>query len=96
VIQGRDVRDGPRPGPGIVAIADFKFGPETVAVAPDMPIIWHHADGSPHQVTITGAKPQRSAVILKGQTARLSIAEPGMHDYICGLHPAMKDRIEVK
>ena len=86
----------PRPGPGIVAIADFKFGPETVAVAPNTPITWHNADGSPHQVTITGAKPQRSAVILKGQTAQLSFAEPGTYDYICGLHPAMKGKIEVK
>ena len=51
----------PRPGPGIVAIADFKFGPETVAVAPNTPITWHNADGSPHQVTITGAKPQRAS-----------------------------------
>ena len=42
------------------------------------------------------AKPQRSAVILKGQTAQLSFAEPGTYDYICGLHPAMKGKIEVK
>ena len=81
------------PGPGIVAIADFKFGPETVAVAPNTPITWHNADGSPHQVTITGSKPQRSAVILKGQTAQLSFAEPATYDYICGLHPAMKGKI---
>jgi plastocyanin len=35
-------------------------------------------------------------VILNGQTAQLSIAEPGTYDYICGLHPAMKGKIEVK
>lgn len=86
----------PRPGPGIVSIADFKFGPETVAVSANTPITWHNADASPHQVTITGAKPQRSSVILKGQTAQLTFAEPGTYDYICGLHPAMKGKIEVK
>ena len=86
----------PRPGPGIVSIADFKFGPETVAVAPNTPITWHNADGSPHQVTITGAKPQRSTVILKGQTAQLTLSEAGTYDYICGLDPAMKGKIEVK
>lgn len=86
----------PRPGPGIVSIADFKFGPETVAVAANTPITWHNADGSPHQVTITGAKPQRSAVILKGQTVQLTFSEPGVYNYICGLHPAMKGKIEVK
>jgi plastocyanin len=86
----------PRPGPGIVAIADFKFGPETIAAAANTPITWHNVDASPHQVTITGAKPQRSAVILRGQSAQLTIAEPGIYDYICGLHPAMKGKIEVK
>jgi plastocyanin len=86
----------PRAGPGIVAIADFKFGPETIAVSANTPITWHNVDGSPHQVTITGAKPQRSAVILKGQSAQLSIADPGTYDYICGLHPAMKGKIEVR
>ena len=65
------------PGYPVVSIANFKFGPETLAAAPNTPITWHNADGSPHQVTITGAKPQRSAVILKGQTAQLIIAEPG-------------------
>jgi plastocyanin len=83
-------------GRRVVSIANFKFGPETLAAAPNTPITWHNADGSPHQVTITGAKPQRSEVILKGQTAQLIIAEPGTYDYICGLHPAMKGKIEIK
>ena len=86
----------PPPGPGVVSIADFLFGPETVTVAANAPITWHNTDRSPHQVTIRGAKVQRSSVILKGQTAQLSVAEPGTYEYICGLHPQMKGKIEVK
>ena len=86
----------PPPGPGVVSIANFLFGPESVTVAANAPITWHNTDGSPHQVTIRGAKVLRSLVILKGQTAQLSVAEPGSYEYICGLHPQMKGKIEVK
>ena len=86
----------PTPYSELTPAALAPVGPETVALTANTPITWHNADGSPHQVTITGSKPQRSAVILKGQTAQLSFAEPGTYDYICGLHPAMKGKIEVK
>lgn len=86
----------PQPGPGIVSVADFKFGPETVVVAPGQQITWYNADGSPHQVTITGPKGQRTPIIQKGQTTKLTLADAGIYDYICGLHPAMKGKIEVK
>jgi plastocyanin len=86
----------PQPGPGVVSIADFLFGPEKVTVAAGAPITWVNTDSSPHQVTIRGAKPQRTAVLLTGQSAQLSIAEAGSYEYICGLHPAMKGTIEVK
>ncbi len=87
----------PQPGPGIVSIANFLFGPEQVSVAAGAPITWHNTDGSPHQVTIRGGKPQRTAVLLKGQSASLTIAEPGTYEYICGLHPEHEgqDRGEV-
>ena len=86
----------PRTGPGVVSIADFKFGPETVVVAPNTEITWYNADRSPHQVTITGPKAQRTPVVLKGKTTKLTLADAGIYDYICGLHPAMKGKIEVK
>jgi plastocyanin len=33
---------------------------------------------------------------LKGQTVSMRFDEPGTYDYICGLHPGMKGKIEVK
>jgi len=47
-------------------------------------------------VTITGPKAQRSSIALKGQTTQLALADAGIYDYICGLHPAMKGKIEVR
>lgn len=86
----------PRPGPGVVSVADFKFGPETVVVTPGQEITWFNADGSPHQVTLTGPKGQRTPIMQKGQTTKLTLRDAGIYDYICGLHPAMKGKIEVK
>jgi plastocyanin len=85
----------PAPGPGVVKISSFQFGPEQMTVAPGTPITWLNTDSSPHQVVITG-KPQKTPILLKGQSASLTIAEPGMYDYICGLHPRIKGKIEVK
>ena len=86
----------PAPGPGVISISDFKFGPETVIVSKGQTISWTNTDSSPHQVTITGPKAQRSSIALKGQTTQLTLADAGVYDYICGLHPAMKGKIEVK
>ncbi len=86
----------PRTGPGIVSIGEFRFGPDVVSVEKGQTITWVNTDPSPHQVTITGAKAQRTPVILRGQSTQLTLADAGVYDYICGLHPAMKGRIEVK
>jgi plastocyanin len=85
-----------QPGPGVISIANFLFGPEQVTVAAGAPVNWVNTDASPHQVTIRGDKPQRTAVLLKGQSAQLSFAQAGNYEYICGLHPNMKGKIEVK
>jgi plastocyanin len=86
----------PKAGPGVVSVAGFLFGPEKVSVAPGATVTWFNADASPHQVTLRGPKPQRTAVMLKGQSVALSFAEAGTYDYICGLHPNMKGSVEVK
>ncbi|MBI3435037.1 MAG: cytochrome P460 family protein [Proteobacteria bacterium] len=96
-LKGTKPGEAARPsGAGVVAIGGFKFGPETVSVAPGAAVTFVNTDASPHQISVTGPKPQRSAVLLKGQEAKLSFAEAGIYDYICGLHPSMKGKIEVK
>ena len=85
----------PPPGPNVVSIASFHFGPEQVTVVAGAPITWVNTDASPHQVVLTGRQ-QKTPILLKGQSATLTIAEPGTYDYICGLHPSIKGKIVVK
>ena len=40
-------------------------------------------------------KSLRTPVLLKGQSESLNFTEAGTFDYICGLHPNMKGKIEV-
>jgi plastocyanin len=88
----------PRPpaGPGVVDIGNYEFVPAQVMIAAGQPITWVNTDAAPHQISLMGSKPQRTAILLKGQSAQLTIAEPGTYDYICGLHPRIKGKIEVK
>ena len=86
----------PKKGPDTVAIADFLFGPETLSVPKGTYVSWTNTDDSPHQVTVTSAGGLRTPVILKGERQVLKFENAGTYDYICGLHPNMKGKIEVK
>ena len=82
-------------GPGIVSIADFLFGPEKIEVKSGDSISWTNTDDSPHQVTVQASSTLRTPVILKGPSTTIQFKDPGMYEYICGLHTGMKGRIEV-
>ena len=84
-----------RSGPGIVGIAEFLFGPEKSAVKVGDTITWTNADDSPHQVTVQGQTTLRTPILLKGQSTAIVFNDAGSYDYICGLHPNMKGKIEV-
>jgi plastocyanin len=85
-----------RSGPDRVAIGGFLFGPEKLVVKNNQYVTWTNTDDSPHQVTIAGEGGTRTAVMLKGQSQTLKFTAPGTYDYICGLHPGMKGKIEVQ
>jgi plastocyanin len=85
-----------RKGPDSVAIGDFLFGPEKLEVPRGTYVSWTNTDDSPHQVTVTSAGGLRTEVIQRGQKAFLKFDTPGTYDYICGLHPNMKGKVEVK
>jgi plastocyanin len=82
-------------GPSDVAISGFAFGPGTIRITTGQKVTWTNADDTPHQVSVQGARPQRSDVMLKGQEASLQFDEAGSYAYVCGLHPGMKGTIEV-
>jgi plastocyanin len=85
-----------QPGPDRVAISGFLFGPEKLVVGTNQYVTWTNTDDSPHQVTIAGEGGTRTPVILKGQSQALKFTAPGTYDYICGLHPGMKGKVEVQ
>ncbi|MEA3156469.1 MAG: hypothetical protein QOK44_4058, partial [Betaproteobacteria bacterium] len=66
-----------------------------ISVQAGQTITWINTDESPHQVTVQGASTLRTSVILKGQSTALQFNDVGAYDYICGLHPNMKGKIEV-
>ena len=82
--------------PDVVAISDFLFGPETLVVPKGTYVSFVNTDDSPHQVTVTSAGGLRTPVILKGGKEVLKFDSAGTVDYICGLHPNMKGKIEVR
>jgi plastocyanin len=93
---GAGAKVTPRKAPDSVAIADFLFGPEKLEVPRGTYVSWTNVDDSPHQVTVTSAGGLRTEVIDTGKKAYLKFDQPGTYDYICGLHPGMKGKIEVR
>ena len=95
-LSGATLGAAKRPsGPETVAIAEFLFGPETIKVQSGRAITWTNVDDSPHQVTVKATSELRSPVLLKGQSTTIQFNDVGTYDYICGLHPGMKGKIEV-
>lgn len=78
-----------------VSIENFKFAPATIAASANAPITFINKDGAPHQVVVTG-KPFKTAVLQKGQSGAITIPDKGSYNYVCGLHPSMTGKIEVK
>lgn len=83
-------------GAADVTIGRFAFGPGRLTAAAGRPVVWVNQDDSPHQVTVTTGTAVRGPVLTRGQSYTHTFAAPGVYDYICGLHPAMKGQVEVK
>ena len=81
-------------GANDVAISGFAFGPGAVKVTAGQKVTWTNGDDTPHQISLVGS-PQRSDLMLKGQSATLQFDAAGNIAYVCGLHPSMKGTIEV-
>jgi plastocyanin len=77
-----------------VTIKGFVCGPNKLSVAPGQGRDVGEHGCSPHQVTV--ARLPRSNLLTKGQTHTQTFAAAGVHEYICGLHPAMEGTVEVK
>lgn len=82
-------------GPTDVNIAGFAFEPKTLTVGPGQSVTWTNTDDSAHRITLLKSR-ERSPLLLKGQSHSQVFAAPGVYEYVCGLHPAVRGTIEVK
>jgi plastocyanin len=80
----------------VVNIERFTFQPAKVSIDKSVPVLWTNADDSPHQITVTTGTVTRSAVLARGQRHSQSFPAPGVYEYQCALHPAMKGQISVR
>ena len=76
-----------------VNIQGFKFIPADLVIAAGTTVIWTNNDSVPHDIQIGNFT---SPIFTKGETFQFKFDNPGIFDYICGLHPAMKGKITVQ
>ena len=82
-----------------VSVAQFRFEPEVVTVAPGTEVTWVNSDRILHTAT-SGSNTTsdgRFSVDLDGEgsTASVTFDEPGRYDYFCAVHPHMQGTIIV-
>jgi|SRR5665647_2078544 plastocyanin len=75
-----------------VAIQDFAFNPPSVEVLAGDTVRWTNKDSVEH--TVDGHT-FGSGMIPKGQNYEFLFSEPGVYNYNCSIHPAMKGTVTV-
>lgn len=79
---------------GDVQIVGFNFMPAKITATAGKPVRFLNTDDSPHFIVVQGGP--KTDVVLRGQSASMTLDKAGSYGYICGLHPSMKGTIEVK
>lgn len=78
-----------------VSIESSKFAAGAISAAAHAPITFVNKDGAPHQVVVKG-KPLKTAVLQKGQSGSITIADKGSCNHVCGLHPGMTGKSMIR
>jgi plastocyanin len=98
--QGEDARPGrssaPRAANTEVAINNFGFSPETIAVPVGATVTWINHDNVPHVVTSANNRFNKSPVLKAGQTFSNTFVTAGTYSYFCSIHPRMTGKITVR
>ena len=84
-----------RPQVHHVAIRNFVYTPDTIAVAQGDTVVWTTEDFIPHTVTARDSS-WTSGSLNQGQTWRYVADTPGSYPYLCTFHPNMQGTIEVR
>jgi plastocyanin len=78
-----------------VAIADFAFDPEAVAVDAGTKLTWTNDDEAPHTATADDGSFDTGTLTLD-DTGVVALDQPGTYTYYCRFHPFMKGTVEVR
>ncbi len=77
-----------------VAIRDYAFVPDKVAIHPGDTVVWTNRDQVPHTVTALGGA-FASGAIAPGASFRYRFPAAGRYSYRCSLHPEMQASVVV-
>lgn len=77
-----------------VKISNFAFDPANITVKAGSAIAFTNNDGTNHTVTADNGKFDQS--VSSGQTATITISDPGTYTYHCSIHPSMTGTIIVQ
>jgi len=78
-----------------VTIAQMRFTPARLTVAPGDTVEWVNTDLVPHTATASGGA-FNSGPIAPGNSWRWKVQGRGSVPYVCALHPAMKAALAVE
>ena len=81
-------------GPTSVAISDFTFTPQTLAVASGTTVTWTNSDSLGHSVVASDGT-FASGSLDGGATFQFTFETPGDHAYVCSIHPSMTGTVTV-
>ncbi len=80
-----------------IEIYDFGFSPERVEIKAGTAVTWVNTGAVDH-TTVAFRRSRKiwdSTIMQPGDRFTFTFDQPGSYDYLCGLHPDMKGRIEV-
>ncbi len=78
-----------------IVIQDFMYDPGNLVVPVGATIRWTNRDTAPHSATATDGS-WDTGLLSRGDSAEVTLAQPGAFEYFCTVHPNMKARLLVE
>ena len=78
-----------------IAIDNFKFGPSALSISKGTEVTWTNHDDIPHSIVLNALGVHSKAMDTDG-TFTYKFDKTGTFFYVCGLHPFMQAKVEVK
>jgi len=77
-----------------IGIDNFTFSPAVLRAKKGEVVTWVNHDDIPHSIVLMALKVHSAPMDTDG-TYSFTFNQPGVYNYICGLHPHMKGQIVV-